>query len=295
MKKKNLLTRTWNNITSFGEKHEQEIYLGLKIAGLVSTAILAWRAGAKADSIIKESKEKIAELEDRTDISEEEKTEKKREETVSTIKKLVPVVLPMAVVGGATVTCDILNYKSVGKKIAFLTAAYNISEKEIKELQDKTEELFGKKKAEELKDEVAISGMQKAFSDISSDEIVDTGKGSVLFYLPITGTFFRSSWESVRSAATEVMANWNAGYYDSDDEVRYSEFIYELGLPATIGECEAAKAFSFKRDRHTRKAEVKLRPSTGSVIFEGTKESGTVVDFFDSPTISESYVVHDSF
>lgn len=66
---------------------------------------------------------------------------------------------------------------------------------------EKTEEIVGKKKADEIKDAVSLDEVEKYKQDpISEEAIIHTGFGNVLFYETITGRLFRSSIEKVNDS-----------------------------------------------------------------------------------------------
>ena len=103
----------FNKVTTFGDKHQREIKLGLTIAGVVLTGISAARAGIKAHDILEDQKEKMDSLEnyESSDMSEEEYKEKKKDLTIETVKRMAPVVLPPVVIGGATILSAVSGYR----------------------------------------------------------------------------------------------------------------------------------------------------------------------------------------
>lgn len=81
-------------------------------------------------------------------------------------------------------------------RIAMLLAALKLKEKELKEQEDKIKELFGDKKHEELRTEIAKDHL---LSVPNEDEVSQTGCGDALFYEPILQRYFRSSLSSVKN------------------------------------------------------------------------------------------------
>ena len=279
MTKGNKLTRLFGKAMSFADDHQREILLGCTIVGIISTGITAWRNAPKAKEVLDKHKEIMASLDP------EEKAARKAE-TIDTIKEMAPLVLPPIVLGVMAITCATGGYAKSSKKIAALSAAYNFSEKALADYTEKAKEMLGDKKAEAIKDEANIKHVREAYSSGGAEHIINTGKGNVLFFDKITGQFFRSDWEAIRAAVNTVNANYNAGYYD-EDEIPYAELLAELGVSYNG---EAAEAFVFERDQHTGKAEIKLRTTTtDSVVYQATRESATVIDFVDRPTISRDW------
>lgn len=290
------LGRLAKNVSGLGEKYQREIKLGVTVAGVVLTGISAARAGIKAYKILEEQRTKLEERsynheEDRCYTDEEQK-EIKKEITIETVKRLTPVVLPPVVIGSASIWSAVSSYNVASKQIAAITAAYNITEKSFNEFQNKAKEILGEKKAEEIRDEANIAGLNAAYNSGGKDEILETGKGNVLFWDRVTGTFFRSNWESIRAAVNTVHDNWLSGYYDDDDEVSYGEIFEELNIVPK--DSLAADAFVFKRDKSTNKRDIRLRTtSVDHVTFEPTMESATVIDFMTRPTISHKWLGRD--
>lgn len=276
-----------NYVMDFSETHQREIKLGLTIAGVVLTGITAAKAGIKANQILKEQKEKVQELELNPDMTDETLAEEKKEITVATVKKMAPVVIPPVVIAGATIWSAVSGYKTATKQLAAITAAYNLSEKALNEYTEKAKELIGDKKAQNIQDEANIATMKDAYDKTGKGQIIDTGKGTVLFFDKVTGQFFRSSWNAIEKAVNRVNSDWLANYFDNEDEAPYSALLEELGLPYNS---TAAEVFCFKKDKQTNRKEIKLRHSVGSVVYEDTQESATVIDFFDKPEICNDWL-----
>ena len=281
------------NIMNTYDSHQREVKLGMTVTGVVITGISAARAGIKAYKIISEQKDKIDKLNYNADnMTEEDYNEKKKEVTVKTVKRVAPVVIPPVVIGSATIWSAVSGYNAASKQIAALSAAYSLTENSLNQFKEKATELLGEKKAQELNDQVNIAGMNSAYNAGGKDEIIETGKGNVLFYDRITGTFFRSNWESIRAAVNTVVDNWVNDLYDyyDDNEVPYGEFLEELNLNVDGNRSLAADAFVFKADDHGRK-QIKLRTtSLDHITFDETKESATVIDFMTQPSISYRWI-----
>jgi hypothetical protein len=108
VKRKEKKMKFMENVKKFGkdlakatDKNSPAILTGIAVVGLVTTAVLAWKAAPKAQKIVEEHKERVDRL--GGDVSEEEK----REETVEVIKEMAPVVAPPIVMGAVTAACII--------------------------------------------------------------------------------------------------------------------------------------------------------------------------------------------
>lgn len=89
---------------------------------------------------------------------------------------------------------------SLGRTAAAL-AAYQMSKDDLKKLEDKIVEMDGEKHLEKAKDEIA---RERVFSNES--EIIQTGKGDILFMDSITGQRFRSNFDAIDRAINNLNA-----------------------------------------------------------------------------------------
>lgn len=277
MKKGNKIAQIFDKVVNFADDHQREVLLGCTIVGIISCGIAAWKNSPKAQEVLDRHKEAM------NDIPEDDK-EARRAETFETVKEMAPLVIPPVVLGGMAIACAAGGYVKSSKKIAALSAAYSFSEKALADYTEKAKEMLGDKKAEAIKDEANIKQAREAYNSGGGREhIINTGKGNVLFFDRVTGQFFRSDWESIRAAVNDV----NARSSRYDDEIPYGDLLEALGLP-TAG--DAAEAFVFERDPHTGVLEIMLRTtSMDTILYNATRESATVVDFVDRPTIGRDW------
>lgn len=137
---------------------------------------------------------------------------------------------PTIVTGALSLTCFITaNHISVQKGIA-LASAYSIAEENLKDYKEKVRELFGDKKAETVKDEIAKDKVTNN-APIESNVIL-TGFGDSWFYESFTGRYFKSSREKINQAVNEVNRTMMLDMY-----VTLNDLYYALGLPeAKVGD-----------------------------------------------------------
>ena len=216
-----------NGVVTFGERHQRETNLGLVIAGVIITGVAAAKAGYKLKQVFDDSKKKAAELDEKLEIeeiTEEEFEEQKKEVSKETAKSVVVTVIPPVASGVATICFAVAGYHNVSKRIAALTAAYNIGEKNLIDYQDKIKEMFGEKKAQAITDEIAADKVKK--NPPAKDLILNLGRGTTLCYDPKSGRYFYSSPENVKKAVNKINSRLNDEYY-----ISLNEFFDELGLP----------------------------------------------------------------
>ena len=226
----------FNKAMNFADDHQREILVGLEIAGIVGTAVLSWRAGIKADKIIKEQKAKMNELEEQfvdeaATMTEEEYKAAKKDITIETIKELAPVVAPTVVTGGMTLICAVGGYNASTKRIAALTAAYNLAKDNLSDFKEKAAELYGDKKAQQISDGVKTDKVKNTPPD-KSKTVLATGKGQTLCMDDMSGRYFYSDPEEIRKACNLINKRMMDEYY-----ISLNELYDELGLPEiTLGD-----------------------------------------------------------
>ena len=198
------------------EKHQKEILLGITLAGTVTTAVLSFKAGLKAEGIIAEHKENFEAI-------PEDDKEARKKEVVSAVKDIAPIVLPPIVSGVLTLGTAFGGYSVSSKEIAALSAAYTFSKDTFNEYKDKAAELLGDQKAEEIKDEVNAGKLKT--NPPSKNEVIVTGRGKTLCYDDYSGRYFISDAETIKKAVNEINRRLMDEYY-----ISLNEFYGEIGL-----------------------------------------------------------------
>lgn len=220
----------------FVDEHQREIMLGTAIAGVVATAVTGWRAGIKAEKVLSEQRKKMEELdEDYADndkfedddlkLTEEMYKNRKKEITLETVKRMAPIVAPVALSAAGSVVSIIGSYNAASKQIAVLSSLYSMSEKAFAEYQEKTKETVGDKKAQEITDKVKESHITEN-PPVDTDTIINTGKGTTLCLDDWSGRYFYSAPEEIRKAFNTINKRMMDEYY-----ISLNELYDELGLP----------------------------------------------------------------
>lgn len=195
------------------EKNSSTILTGIGIGAGIATVISAVAATPKAMRIIEAEKEEKGEL-------------SKKEIFKVTWKCYIPA----AVTGAISIGCIVASKASDTRRAAAFATAYTIADTARQELQDKTLATVGEKKFEEIKSAIAGDKMEK--DPVSKKEVIITPKGNVLCYDELSGRYFRSDIEHVRS----VINNLNKILIEQGF-LSLNEFYFQVGLPEIkIGE-----------------------------------------------------------
>lgn len=192
--------------------------------GVVTAVVLTAKAAPKTKEIIDDCKEKFEKIDSNESLSEEEKKDQKNELIFETSKTVAPLVLPPVIVTGITISSIILSHRiNLRRQIALATAC-DISNKALEEYQAKAKEVLGEKKERELiQDKIAEDHVRN--NPPVNGSIIETGKGTTLFYDPKSGRYFYCSSEAVAKAEKKLnkkLYSWNF--------VSLNDFYYEIGL-----------------------------------------------------------------
>lgn len=187
------------------------ILTSVAVAGVVTTAYMAASAVPKALQILEEAKEE----------KQEDLTLK--EEFLRTWKCYIPA----AGVGLLTIVCIVGANRIDAKRSAALLGAFTVSEKTLKEYQNKVSERIGAKEETKVREDIIRDRM--AQNPVSNTQVIFTGTGDVLFYEFLTDRYFESNVEKVRSAQNDINAQILHENYAS-----LSDFYNLVGLKSTF-------------------------------------------------------------
>ena len=188
-----------------------EILVGIGIAGMVTTTVLAVKATPKALELIREKEEELG-VEKLT-----------AGETVKTAWKCyIPAVATCAL----STACIISSSTVHSKRNAAIAAAYELSQKALVDYKDAVIETIGEKKEQIVKEKIAENRLKE--DPVSKKEVILTGKGSTLCYESLSGRYFESDMESIKHAVNAL----NAQMLD-DMYVSLNDFYDLIGLSYT--------------------------------------------------------------
>lgn len=195
-------------------KRSPEILMGIGIAGMITTTVLAVKATPKAILLIEDRKDEL-EVETLTPIE--------------TIKTTWKCYIPAAVSGTMSIACLIGSNSVNARRNAALATAYKLSETAFAEYRDGVVETIGEKKEKTVRDKVSEKQIKE--NPVNKTDIIVTGKGKTLFFDPLSHRYFYSSIEKIRRAENILNKEINTDPFDAGRTV--NDFYTEIGIPTT--------------------------------------------------------------
>lgn len=221
------LLKTMDNMKAGITKNSPAILAGFAVVGTIGTAITSWRSALIAQKILNKR------LEDIEQIDGDNVESKRQEINKNTVKKLIPAVLPPVVMSGATIGCIVGSHTISCRRIALLSAAYNISEQTVKDLNTKMTETLGDKKARSVRDAIMKDKLEKEEEkqDLPNNakNLVVVGDGKVLCLDSYSGRFFYSNASEIEHSIFEISRDVCNNVYAS-----LNDFYYSLGLDGIV-------------------------------------------------------------
>ena len=196
------------------------ILVGLSVAGVITTVVLAVKATPKALKII-EQKE--------IELFNEDKPLTKKE----IIKNTWKCYAPTAIMGGMTIGCIIGANSIQQRRNAANASVYSITEAALKEYQAKVIETIGEKKEQDIRDKIAEDTITK--NPVKNSEIFITGKGDTLCYDNISGRYFLSNIETLRKVQNDYNQSLLSDMWASLNELYYKMQLNGIDVGNDLG------------------------------------------------------------
>lgn len=203
--KSNLFVAVRSGLT----KHSPEILIGLGVAGLLGTTILAVRETPKALKLLENKKKEL----------DVEKLSVK--DTVKTVWKNY---IPCAVLAVTSVACIVGASNISARRNAALAAAYAIGNKAFSDYKEEVINLLGEEKDKEIKERVADKLLKE--NPVTNKEVIITDNNEHLCYDEITGRYFKSSQNKIKEAQNVINDRLRDEMW-----VSLNDLYYELCLP----------------------------------------------------------------
>lgn len=209
-------------------KRSPEILTGLGVAGMITTVVLSVKATPKAMKLIEE--EKINRQAERETVDDQDSIELTKLEVVKVAWK---PYIPAAVTGVISVGCLIGATSVSTRRTAAIATAYKLSETALSEYREKVVETIGEKKEKTVRDNIAKDKVEK--NPVANSEVILTGIGETLCYEPISGRYFKSDINKIRSAVNDINEQMFSENYASLNDLNgkldlpYTNIGYDLG------------------------------------------------------------------
>lgn len=200
--------------TNFLAKQSPIILAGTAIVGVATTAVLATKAGIRANEVVKAAEEAKGEKLDPV------------EKVKETWRVYAPTVISATLTVGAIVASSAISQK----RQAALAGLYALSEGALKEYQEKIEKELGPKEAQKIKDGINADRVSTELMPPWSEAVLP--QGDVLCYDKMTGRPFVSSVQKLKMAEAQL----NSIIYSGDMCASLNE-LYSLINNEHLPEC----------------------------------------------------------
>lgn len=209
-------------------KYGPEIAVGVGIAGMITTTILAVKATPKSLRLIEAEKKRK-----NHEIKEEAKESGKdtvglidRLSILDTVKVAWKPYIPAMISGALSIGCIVGASTVHVKRNAALATAYQLAANTLSDYKEKVIETIGEEKEREVQKKVDAKKVEK----INSTEPSFVRKGKPLCIEPISGRPFEMDLEDVKAAINRLNYRLTGGM---EECISLSEWYDEIGLKHT--------------------------------------------------------------
>lgn len=221
MNKQNV-AKLFNAIKTGVNRKSPEILIGLGIAGMITTTVLAVKATPKAMRLLDDVKKETWNEDPVNPMAHREL------KPLEVIKITWKCYIPAVVTGTVSIACLIGSNSVNARRNAALATAYKLSETALTEYKDKVVEEIGEQKEKVIREKIAQDKVDKMQEN--KTEVVVVGSGDVLFLEPVCGKPFKSDIETVRKVINDFNYRMTTG---QEEYISLSEFYDEFGLRHT--------------------------------------------------------------
>lgn len=211
---KHTLAKVARDVRLSLSKHSPEILIGLGIAGMITTTVLAVKATPKALQLIDMRKEEL-DVEELT--------------PVETVKTTWKCYVPATISGAVSIACLVGSHSVNARRNAALATAYKLSETAFTEYRESVSETIGEKKEKTVRDNISKKQIEQ--TPVNKTEVIVTGKGQTLFFEPLSHRYFYSDMEKIKRAENKLNKEIITSPFD--DGVTVNDFYEEIGIPGT--------------------------------------------------------------
>lgn len=196
------------------------ILTGLGVAGAVTTAVLAGRAGFRAGMDASTQYHETLNKQEEGEPLPAHLLEPKH-----LVKTYWKEFIPAGAVGSATVTAIIMANQIGSRRAAAVAAAFKLSEQLTEEYKARVVQTLGLQKEEKMRADLAADRITK--NPPPANMVIVTG-ADVLFLDELSGRYFHSQVETIRKAVNDINHQINNYFHAS-----VTDFYDKIGLDGT--------------------------------------------------------------
>lgn len=186
-----------------------EVLIGMGLAGMLTSTVMAVKATPKAMRIIEEEEDYL-----NRDLSTAEKVK-------LAWKPYVPAAIGYCASAALIIKANNVN----NARSAMFAGAYKLSERALLDYKDKVIETIGEEKEREISDKVMRDKVREPRPTSYHANEVIYGTGQCLCYDPISGRYFNSDMDKIRKIENDL--NYRLM---KENMVSLNEFYTELGM-----------------------------------------------------------------
>lgn len=218
---KQILTTGIKMVGNGAVKYAPAICASVAAVGVVTTAVMAYKAAPKANEIVARKKQDIEDVQD-TD------KELRRKIRIEMAKELAPVMAPVVICGALSIAMIFCSLKINARRLSAISSAYAITSTAFKEYKAKTKEIVGESKEHKIRNAIVEDHM--AGTNTETVKMITTGEGEYTFFDDASGRFFKSDIEKIRYKINQLNKRLLVEMWISQNE-----YYYEMGLPPVSG------------------------------------------------------------
>lgn len=201
----------------FVTENSPGILTGLGVAGAVTTAVLAAKAGYRTGM--------DASTQYHEALTEDEELPAELLEPKHLVKTYWKEFVPPVAAGAVTIAAIITANKIGTRRTAAIAAAFKLSEQLTEEYKDKVVKTLGLQKEEKMRSELAAEKMES--NPPPPGMIIVTGS-DVLFLDELSGRYFHNQVENIKKAVNDINFQVNNNFCAS-----LTDFYEQIGLEGT--------------------------------------------------------------
>lgn len=182
-------------------KHAPLLLTILGSGGVITTAVFAVKATPKAMELLENKKEEM---------------QKDRLSKLEAIQACWRPYIPTALMATATIGCFIGAHGISAKRQAAIAGLYSMTEKTLKEYQDKVTEKFGEKEEKQIRKEIAKDHLES--HPINRENLIVTGYGDTICVDRLSGQQFICSIPKINDVQATINSRLASQMYISKNE-----------------------------------------------------------------------------